>query len=130
MKKGKLSTFRYKVYHTFGKMARNRRVSNCEYDKKFYVSLAVNGVLLSGVFCLLAFYIVRLDNDYKDDPQACRSSHPPPEDSFYSCSPCEPMVRTDDADTMRLFMKSSSMVCCKRISPVVKIEVSVIDIMI
>lgn len=98
--------------------------------KKFYVSLAVNVVLLSGVLCLSVLYIVWLNNVYKDDPQACRSAHPPPEDSFYSCSPCEPMVRTDDADTMRLFMKSSSMVCCKRISPVVKIEVSITEVMI
>lgn len=99
-------------------------------QKKFYVSLAVNVVLLSGVLCLSVLYIVWLNNDYKDDPQACRSAHPPPEESFHTCSPCEPMIRTDDADTMRLFMKSSSMVCCKRISPVVKIEVSINEVMI
>lgn len=98
--------------------------------KKFYVSLAANVVLLSGVLCLSVLYIVWLNNVYKDDPQACRSVHPPPEDSFYSCSPCEPMVKTDDADTIRLFMKSSSMVCCKRISPVVKIDVSITEVMI
>lgn len=32
-----------------------------------YVLFVVNGVLLSGVFCLLVFYIVWLYNDYKDD---------------------------------------------------------------
>lgn len=98
--------------------------------KKFYVSLAVNGVLLGVVFCLLALYIVRLNYEYKEDPQAFRSPHPTPEDSFFSCSPCEPLVRADDADTMRLFMKSSAMVCCKRISSVVKIEVRKIALMI
>lgn len=92
--------------------------------KKFYVSLTV--FLLGVVFCLLALYIVRLN--YKEEPQACKSSQSTPDDSFYSCLPCEPLIRTDDADTMRLYMKSASMVCCKRISPVVRIEVSKIEL--
>lgn len=35
--------------------------------KKFYVLFVVNVVLLSGVLCLLVFYIVWLNNVYKDD---------------------------------------------------------------
>lgn len=93
--------------------------------KKFYcVSLVVNGIFLGLVLCILVLYLVRGDDDYKDDLQSSKSAHPPPEDSFFSCSPCEPLVRTVDANTMRLFMRSSSMLCCKLISPVVKVQVS------
>lgn len=89
----------------------------CVTKEFYYVLLVVNGILLGVILSLLALNFVRVNNDCKDDPQASISAHPPFEDSFYSCSPCEPMVKTYDADTMRLFMKSSSMLCCKRTSP-------------
>lgn len=99
-------------------------VDGCVPKKFYYVSLVVNVIFLGLVLCILVLYFVRGNDDYKDDLQSSKSAHSPPEDSFYSCSPCKPMVRTDDANTMKLFMRSSSMLCCKLISPVVKVEVS------
>lgn len=99
-------------------------VEGCGPKKFYYVSLVVNGIFLGLVLCILVLYLVRGNDDYKDDLQSSKSAHPPPEDSFFSCSPCEPLVRTVDANTMRLFMRSSSMLCCKLISPVVKVQVS------
>lgn len=92
--------------------------------KLTYLSLVVNGIFFGLVLCFLVLYLVGGNYDHKDDLQSSRGAHTSPEDLFYSCLPCEPMVRTDDADTMRLFMKSSSMVCCKKmIYPVVNVEV-------
>lgn len=97
----------------------------CVPKRLTYLSLVVNGIFFGLVLCFLVLYLVGGNDDHKDDLQSSRGAHTSPEDSFYSCSPCEPKVRTDDADTMRLFMKSSSMVCCKKmIYPVVNIEVS------
>lgn len=99
-------------------------VDGCVPKKFYYVSLVVNVIFLGLVLCFLVLYLVWGNDDYKDDLQSSKSAHPPPEDSFLSCSPCQPMVRTVDANTMRLFMRSSSMLCCKLISPVVKVQVS------
>lgn len=99
-------------------------VEGCVLKKFYYVSFVVNGIFLGLVLCFLVLYLVRGNDDYKDDLQSSKSAHPPPEDSFFSCSPCKPMVRTADANTMKLFMRSSSMLCCKLISPVVKVQVS------
>lgn len=113
------------IVHTGDNENENQEVAEVCVTKEFYyVLLVVNGILLGVILSLLALNVVRVNNDCKDDPQASISAHPPSEDSFYSCSPCKPMVRTYDADTMRLFMKSSSMLCCKRTSPDFNIEVS------
>lgn len=106
-----------------GESNRNGAGKGCVPKKLTYVSLVLNGIFFGLVLCFLVLYLVGGNDDHKDDLQSSRGAHHSPEDSFYSCLPCEPMARTDDADTMRLFMKSSSMVCCKKMIYPVNIEV-------
>lgn len=114
----------YNVQRGDNENQNHEAAEGCVTKEFYYVSLVLNGIFLAVTLSLLALYVVRVNNNFKDDPQSSRSVHPPPEDSFYSCSPCDPMVRIYDANTMRLFMKSSSMVCCKRISSDFKVEVN------
>ncbi|XP_078311101.1 uncharacterized protein LOC144618595 isoform X2 [Crassostrea virginica] len=44
------------------------------------------------------------------------------EDSFFSCSPCKPMMKADDAETMKLTAGNSSYVCCKKINSDINLE--------
>ncbi|XP_052706247.1 uncharacterized protein LOC128181769 [Crassostrea angulata] len=88
-----------------------------------YVSFAVNVFFLGVVFCWVVLQIVGDHRDHRDDPQGSTPTTSLPEDLFYSCSPCKPMIKADDADTMRLATGNSSFVCCKRISQDVNLEV-------
>uniref|UniRef100_K1RFX7 THD domain-containing protein n=1 Tax=Magallana gigas TaxID=29159 RepID=K1RFX7_MAGGI len=80
-----------------------------------YVSFAVNVFFLGVVFCWVVLQIVGDHRDHGDDPRGPTPMTSLPEDLFYSCSPCKPMIKADDADTMRLATENSSFVCCKRI---------------
>ncbi|XP_052706249.1 uncharacterized protein LOC128181770 [Crassostrea angulata] len=90
--------------------------------RSFIISFAVNVFFLGVVFCWVVLQIVGDHRDHRDDTQGPTPAPSLPEDSFYSCSPCKPMMRADDADTMRLATGNSSFVCCKRISQDVKLE--------
>lgn len=91
-------------------------------SRSLCASFAVNIFFLGVIFCWVALQIVGDHQHHRNDPTG--STHAPSlsEDSFYSCSPCKPMIMADDADTMRLAMGNSSFVCCKRISTDVKLE--------
>lgn len=88
-----------------------------------YVSFAVNVFFLGVVFCWVVLQIVGDHRDHGDDTRGPTPMTSLPEDLFYSCSPCKPMIKADDADTMRLATGNSSFVCCKRISQDVNLEV-------
>uniref|UniRef100_A0A8W8IU12 THD domain-containing protein n=1 Tax=Magallana gigas TaxID=29159 RepID=A0A8W8IU12_MAGGI len=116
-------------------MAQDDCSSHCLDDEKYsevhnkkligrsvIFSFAVNVFFLGVVFCWVVLQIVGDHRDHRDDLQGPSQAPSLPEDSFYSCSPCKPMMRADDADTMRLATGNSSLVCCKRISPDVQLE--------
>eukprot|EP00105_Crassostrea_gigas_P000344 XP_011412108.2 PREDICTED: uncharacterized protein LOC105317222 [Crassostrea gigas] len=116
-------------------MAQDDCSSHCLNDEKYseghnkkrigrsvIFSFAVNVFFLGVVFCWVVLQIVGDHQDNRDDLQGPSPAPSLREDSFYSCSPCKPMTRADDADTMRLATGNSSFVCCKRISPDVQLE--------
>ena len=107
----------------------SRDQNSKRFIRGFYLSIATNVFFLGIISCWVILQIVR--SAPKDCPMS--PTVPPPtssssvsEDSFFSCSPCKPMIKADDAETMRLTTGNSSYVCCKKINSDNNLEVSTI----
>ena len=107
----------------------SRDQNSKRFIRGFYLSFAINVFFLGIISCWVILQIVR--SAPKDCPMS--PTVPPPtssssvsEDSFFSCSPCKPMIKADDAETMRLTTGNSSYVCCKKINSDNNLEVSTI----
>uniref|UniRef100_K1S1Q8 THD domain-containing protein n=1 Tax=Magallana gigas TaxID=29159 RepID=K1S1Q8_MAGGI len=91
-------------------------------SRALYVSFAANVFFLGVVVCYVILQIIGDIRGHRKDPPGPTPAPSLPEDSFYSCSPCKPMMKADDADTMTLATGNSSFVCCNRIIQDVQLE--------
>lgn len=93
-------------------------------SKILIFSFLANVFLLGLIFCWVILQMVRDSCDTRGDPQG----HVPPatsalEDVFYSCSPCSPMMKAEDAKVLHMNTGNSSYMCCKMIKKDLKLEV-------
>ncbi|XP_061194216.1 uncharacterized protein LOC133202415 [Saccostrea echinata] len=89
--------------------------------KLFVISAFANVFFLGAITFLVAFQIVR-GCDKRNDPPGSELSATQ-EDVFFSCSPCSPMMKAEDVDTMKYQIGNNSTVCCKRITTNVRLQV-------
>ncbi|XP_061194092.1 uncharacterized protein LOC133202313 [Saccostrea echinata] len=93
-------------------------------SKILLISFLANVFLLGLIFCWVILQMVRDSCDTRDDPQGnVPSATPDPEEMFYSCSPCSPMMKAEDADVLHLSTGNTSYICCKMIKKDIKLEV-------